>query len=55
MFQILNSEYEDIKLKRNNAKCVPDSTYKKGLFSYYLVFQQIKSVSRGKICFILLF
>jgi len=48
MFQILNSEYEDIKLKRNTVNFVPDSTYQKRLFSKYLVFQKITSVSRGE-------
>ena len=54
MFQILNSEGEEFKLRRNTVNFVPDGTYQK-LFSKYLVFQKMTSVSRGeKKCFILL-
>jgi len=47
MFQILNSEYEDIELKRSTANFVPDGTFQKRLFSKYSVFQKFISVSAG--------
>ena len=46
MFQILNSEHEDIKLRRNTPDFVPDGTYQKTFFSKYVVFQKVTSVSR---------
>jgi hypothetical protein len=48
MFNILNSEEDEIKLRRNTVNFVPDGTHHKRLFLKYLVFQKITAVSRTR-------